>query len=241
MREAGRLVAQAHRAVRETIRPGLTTLELDLMVRDFVLERGGTLLFYNYQGFPAHSCISINDEVVHGIPSEDRVIEEGDVVSVDIGVGKDGFCGDSAWTYPVGEVSDEARALLEACETALMRGIEAMTVGHRISDISKAIQGYSEELGYGVVKKFVGHGIGRRMHEAPQVPNYHDRRSVLSDDPVLQEGLVLAVEPMLNVGTEDVRTLDDRWTVVTKDGKLSAHFEHTVAVTADGPQILTAL
>ncbi len=239
MREAGRLVALAHQKVREFLKPGLKTIEIDLMIRDFVLENKGTLLFFNYQGFPAHSCISINEEVVHGIPSEERILNDGDIVSVDIGVGKDGFCGDSAWTYGVGSINQEAQDLLTHCEAALFKGIEQMVVGNRISDISRAIQDYSEDLGYGVVKKFVGHGIGRRMHEAPQVPNYCDKKSFLQEDPVLQEGMVLAVEPMLNVGTEDVETLSDKWTVITKDKKLSAHFEHTIAVTSDGPQVLT--
>lgn len=238
MRTAGRIVAEAHACVAEMIRPGIATEELDHFIRDFVQDRGGVLLFFNYEGFPANSCISINDEVVHGIPSSKRFLEEQDIVSIDIGVGIGGFCGDSAWTYPVGEVRDNARRLLEICETSLMRGIDAVRVKNRVSDISRAIQSYVEGEGRSVVKKYVGHGIGRRMHEPPQIPNYVER-GILRQDSVLEAGMVLAIEPMVNEGTDEVRTLSDDWTVVTADGKLSAHFEHTVALTQDGPEILT--
>lgn len=238
MREAGRIVALALAEVEKHLRPGVATEDLDHLVRDFVKSRNGTLLFYNYHGFPANTCISINEEVVHGIPSPTRALEEGDILSIDVGVGFDGFCGDSARTFAVGEISDEARDLLGVCENSLQQGIDQSRPGNRVSDISRAIQEYAEGEGYSVVKKFVGHGIGRKMHEPPQVPNYVDK-GVLREDPILKEGIVLAIEPMVNVGSEDVETLPDNWTVVTLDRRLSAHFEHTVAVTADGPQILT--
>ncbi|MEM7232927.1 MAG: type I methionyl aminopeptidase [Planctomycetota bacterium] len=238
MRSASRIVAEALHLVRSSIEPGISTLDLDHMVRDFVKSKGGQLLFYRYRGFPANSCISINDEVVHGIPRKRRRLREGDIVSVDVGVKIQGFCGDSAWTFPVGEVSEDVQRLLEIGKKSLYKGIEACHPGQRISDIGRAIQEYSEAEGYTVVKKFVGHGIGKNLHEDPQVPNYVDD-SLLRDDPELREGLVLAIEPMLNVGTEDVEVLDDGWTVVTKDRKLSVHFEHSVAITASGPDILT--
>ncbi len=231
-------MAQAHRAVRELVEPGITTLTIDEMVRDFVTERGGSLLFYRYRGFPANSCISINSEVVHGIPKKRRKLREGDIVSVDIGVRLRGFCGDSAWTFPVGTVDPEVEALLHAGEEALGRGISACRPGDRVSDIGRAIQSYVEGLGYSVVKQFVGHGIGTNLHEDPQVPNYVESR-LPKPDPVLKPGMVLAIEPMVNAGSEDVETLDDGWTVVTKDRELSVHFEHTVAITAQGPEILT--
>ena len=238
MRVAGRVVAEAHARVAEMIRPGVTTEELDHFIRDFVQSTGGVLLFFNYEGFPANSCISINEEVVHGIPTSKRRLVENDIVSIDIGVGLGGFCGDSAWTYPVGAIEDNARRLLAICETSLMRGIDAVHAKSRVSDISRAIQSYVEGEGYSVVKKYVGHGIGRRMHEPPQIPNYVEK-GILRQDPMLETGMVLAIEPMVNEGTDEVRTLSDDWTVVTADGKLSAHFEHTVVVTGNGPEILT--
>jgi methionyl aminopeptidase len=240
MREAGRIVAEALDLVRANIRPEVSTQSLDELIRDFVLSRGGSLLFYNYKGFPAHSCISINEEVVHGIPRRRRRLRAGDIVSVDIGVKLRGYCGDSAWTYPVGEVRPEAARLLEIGRAALLKGVEACRPLGRVSDIGRAIQGFVEEHGYHVVKKFVGHGIGTKLHEDPQVPNYVDK-GFLKQDPVLKPGLVLAIEPMVNAGTEEVETLDDGWTVVTKDRGLSVHFEHTVAVTPSGPRILTVL
>lgn len=238
MQAAGKLVAETHRMVRDAVEPGLSTYDLDILIRDFVLERGGQLLFYRYKGFPANSCISINEEVVHGIPRERRKLESGDIVSVDIGVKLKGYCGDSAWTYRVGEIDEQAAALLAVGEESLARGISVCRVGGRVSDIGRAIQTYVEAEGYYVVKKYVGHGVGAELHEDPQVPNYVDR-SVLLQDPDLREGLVLAIEPMVNLGTEDTKVLNDGWTVVTRDRSLSVHFEHTVAVTAEGPKILT--
>mgnify|MGYP005834369017 CR=1 FL=1 len=240
IREAGRVTAEALRAVREALRPGVSTKDLDELVREYVASRQGILLFRNYQGFPANCCISINDEVVHGIPRARRRLREGDVVSVDVGVKLRGYCGDSAWTFPVGTPADAAARLLEAGERALYRGIAECRPGRRISDIGRAIQEYVEGEGYNVVKKYVGHGIGTRLHEPPQVPNYVDRRA-LRQDPELRPGMVLAIEPMVNAGSGDVRKLDDGWTVVTADGGLSVHFEHTVAVTEGDPWILTAL
>ncbi|MBI4604328.1 MAG: type I methionyl aminopeptidase [Planctomycetes bacterium] len=239
MHLAGQVVAGALRKVREALAPGVSTQCLDEVIRDYVLSRGGTLLFYNYKGFPASSCISINEEVVHGIPRKRRKLEEGDIVSVDIGVRHKGFCGDAAWTFPVGRVGEDARRLLEAGEAALMEGVNACRAMRRVSDIARAIQAFVEGRGYYVVKQFVGHGIGTKLHEEPQVPNYVDS-SILKQDAILRPGLVLAIEPMVNQGTEEVVTLDDGWTVVTADRGLSVHFEHTVAVTADGPWILTA-
>jgi methionyl aminopeptidase len=240
MRDAGQLVARALRLIRDVISPGVSTLDLDLKIRDFVLGHGGQLLFYRYRGFPANSCISINEEVVHGIPRKRRRLQEGDIVSVDIGVKLRGYCGDCAWTFPVGAVSESSRRLLQVGETALYRGVSCCRVNSRVSDIGRAIQLYVEGQGYHVVKKFVGHGIGTQLHENPQVPNYVDR-GLLRQDHVLRPGLVLAIEPMVNEGTDEVETLNDGWTVVTKDRSLSAHFEHTVAITDGGPCILTRL
>jgi len=238
MREAGRIVAEVFRLVRDAIQPGVSTQTLDDLIRNYVVGKGGTLLFYNYKGFPASSCISINEEVVHGIPRKRRKIAPGDLVSVDVGVRYKGYCGDSAWTYPVGSVGPEARRLLEVGEAALQEGVKACLALRRVSDIGRAIQGFVEAHGYHVVKKFVGHGIGTKLHEDPQVPNYVDAE-VLKKDPILRPGMVLAIEPMVNAGTEEVETLNDGWTVVTADRGLSVHFEHTVAVTADGPRVLT--
>ncbi len=238
MREASRIVAGALHLVRQSLSPGLSTLDLDSMIHDYVKGLGGQLLFYRYRGFPANSCISINDEVVHGIPRKRRKLRDGDIVSVDVGVKIRGYCGDSAWTFPVGTIRPEVEHLMDVCRQSLYKGIEACQQGGRVSDIGRAIQVYVESEKYHVVKKFVGHGIGTQLHEDPQVPNYIDT-GVLKQDPVLRRGLVLAIEPMVNVGTEEVEVLDDGWTVVTQDRSLSAHFEHTVAITATGPEILT--
>lgn len=237
MKEAGRIVAGAFQRVREVLSPGISTLELDELIRDFVVAQGGSLLFFNYKGFPANACISINEEVVHGIPRKRRKLADGDLVSIDVGVRFRGYCGDSAWTFPVGKVSPEAERLLNVGEASLDAGIQACKVDGRISDIGRAIQELVEGEGFHVVKKFVGHGIGTKLHEDPQVPNYVD--VTLKKDPVLRQGMVLAIEPMVNAGTDDVETLDDGWTVVTADRSLSVHFEHTVAITDEGPQILT--
>lgn len=240
MRDAGRIVAEALDLVERSIQPEVSTQDLDDLIREFVLAKGGSLLFYKYKGFPAHSCISINEEVVHGIPRKRRRLQAGDIVSVDIGVRYRGYCGDAAWTFPVDRVSTEAGRLLAVGKKALEKGIDACRPMKRVSDIGRAIQEYVEGEGYHVVKKFVGHGIGTRLHEDPQVPNYVDT-GFLKQDPVLKPGVVLAIEPMVNAGTEDVETLGDGWTVVTADRGLSVHFEHTVAVTTEGPAVLTLL
>jgi len=237
MREAGRVVAQAHALVGELIRPGISTLDLDRAVEEFLLKQNAIPAFKGYQGYPASICASVNEVVVHGIPSKDIVLEEGSIISVDIGAFVDGFCGDSAWTYPVGEVEPEVRNLLQATEEALFRGIEQAKVGNRLSDISHAVQKRAEEDGFSVVRDFVGHGIGRQMHEAPQIPNFGPP----GRGPRLKNGMTLAIEPMVNVGSYHVQVLEDNWTVVTRDNKWSAHFEHTIAITDEGPVILTLL
>lgn len=237
MRSAGRVVAQAHQLVRELVRPGLTTLELDRAVEEFLLGQNAIPAFKGYQGYPASICASPNEVVVHGIPSKDVVLQEGSIISVDIGAFVDGFCGDSAWTYPVGEVDPKVQLLLQTTEEALFQGIEQARVGNRLSDISHAVQRRAEERGFSVVRDFVGHGIGRKMHEAPQIPNFGPP----GRGPRLKTGMTLAIEPMVNVGSYHVQVLDDNWTVVTRDNNWSAHFEHTIAITDEGPVILTIL
>lgn len=236
MRKAGRLVARCHQLVAENIRPGITTRYLDQIVEELILKEQGIPAFKGYQGYPASICASINNVVVHGIPN-DVVLEEGWIVGVDIGAFVEGFCGDSAWTYPVGEISSEAQRLLQVTEAALYAGIEQAKVGNRLSDVSNRIQTVVEENGFSVVRDFVGHGIGRKMHEAPQIPNF----GIAGRGPRLKEGMTLAIEPMVNAGSYHVEILEDDWTVVTVDNSLSAHFEHTIAITENGPEILTVL
>jgi methionyl aminopeptidase len=233
---AGAIIADLYRAMPEQVRAGRTTLELDRFAEEFIRSHDGALpAFKGLYGFPATLCISVNHEVVHGIPSTRRKLADGDVVSVDCGVKLNGFYADAAVTLPVGELAPEAARLLEVTREALHQGISEARVGSRLGDVGAAIQEVAERAGYGIVRELVGHGVGREPHEEPQIPNYGKRGRGLK----LVEGMVLAIEPMLNLGTADVRTLPDRWTVVTADRKLSAHFEHTVAVTADGPRILT--
>ena len=234
MREAGVLLVQALEASEPLIQPGTSTEEIDHAIRDFVLERGGKLLFFKYRGFPASTCISINEEVVHGIPSRKRRLREGDIVSIDVGVRLGNWCSDAARTFPVGSVGREARDLLDVGRESLERGIAETRPGRRVSDISRAIQSFAEGKGFSVVREYVGHGIGRKMHEKPQVPNYVDP-GALKDDSILRPGMTLAIEPMVNAGTHEVVKLKDDWTVVTRDGRLSVHFEHTVAVTEGSP------
>lgn len=236
MRRAGQVVAQAHERLRGVIRPGVSTQELDRVVEEFLLEVGAQSSFKGYQGFPANICASVNEEIVHGIPGE-RTLDEGDIISVDIGAIVDGYHGDSAWTYSVGEIGPEAKRLMEVGEASLHAGISAAVRGNRLSDISHAVQVCIESEGFAVVRDFVGHGIGRSMHEAPQIPNY----GPAGRGPRLKAGMTLAIEPMVNAGGWEVEVLADRWTAVTKDRDLSVHFEHTVAVTEDGPEVLTAL
>jgi len=236
MRRAGRVVALAHRRIAEAIRPGIRTKDLDALALEVLKAEGAIPSFKGYQGYPANICVSVNEQVVHGIPGN-TVLREGDIVSVDIGAVVDGFHGDAAWTYPVGEVDEAAQALLRAGEGALYAGIEKARPGNRLSDISHAVQVYVESRGFSVVRDFVGHGIGRSMHEAPQVPNFGPPNR----GPRLKPGMTLAIEPMVNAGGYEVEILSDRWTVVTRDRSLSVHFEHTVAITEDGPVVLTAL
>lgn len=237
MRAAGRVVAQAHELVRELVRPGITTWELDKRVEEFLLSQKAVPAFKGYHGYPASICTSINEVVVHGIPSRNVVLEEGSIISVDIGAFVDGYCGDSAWTYPVGKIDPEVQFLLETTEAALYAGIEQARVGNRLSDISHAVQQRVEADGFSVVRDYVGHGIGRDMHEEPQIPNFGPP----GRGPRLRPGMTLAIEPMVNMGSFHVEVLADNWTVVTRDGKWSAHFEHTIAVTEDAPVILTVL
>jgi methionyl aminopeptidase len=234
MRRAGRVVAHTLDMVGENIRPGMTTAQLDRLIEDFLRSHGAIPAFKNYQGFPASACISIDDEVVHGIPGA-RVIKEGEIVSVDIGSIVDGFYGDSARTFAVGHVSDAKSRLMEVTLQSLQAGIDKARKDNRLGAISAAVQKVAEGAGYGVVRQLVGHGIGRKMHEEPQVPNF----GAENDGPILETGMVLAIEPMINMGTYEVKTLPDGWTVVTADGLPSAHFEHTVAITEDGPDTLT--
>ena len=234
MRRAGHVVGSTLDMVERELRAGITTGELDKMIEEFIRSQGSIPAFKGYQGYPASACISINDEVVHGIPGK-RVIHEGDIVSVDIGSIVDEFYGDSARTFAVGEISAEKRKLMDITRQALMTGIDKARKGNKLGEISAAVQQVAESNGYGVVRQLVGHGIGRKMHEEPQVPNFGSPQ----EGPVLKTGMVLAIEPMVNAGTYEVKTLPDGWTVVTADGQPSAHFEHTVAITDDGPDILT--
>ncbi|NLY11718.1 MAG: type I methionyl aminopeptidase [Firmicutes bacterium] len=236
MRRAGQIVARAHELVANMIRPGITTAQIDCAVEEFLVKNGAIPAFKGYQGYPATVCASVDEVVVHGIPN-DEVLKEGSIIGVDIGAFVDGFCGDSAWTYPVGFVTDEVKKLLEVTEKALFAGIEQAIIGNRLSDISNAIQTIVEENGFSVVRDFVGHGIGRKMHEDPQVPNFGPP----GRGPRLKAGMTLALEPMVNMGSHHVQVCEDNWTVVTRDKSFSAHFEHTVAITDDGPMILTVL
>ena len=236
MRRAGRVVAEMHARIREAIRPGVTTLQLDAIGRDVLERNGARSNFLGYHGYPAVICASPNDMIVHGIP-DGRVLEEGDIVSIDCGAIIDGWHGDAAFTAPVGSASPAALRLIETAEASLDAAIAAMVVGNRLSDIGHAVQGVAEAAGFAIVREYVGHGIGTAMHEPPDVPNYGPP----GKGPKLVPGVVLAVEPMLNIGTEETVLLDDGWSVVTADGSLSAHVEHTIAVTDDGPEILTVL
>lgn len=237
MREAGRIVARVHMAMREAIRPGISTLELDQLAVSVLQKYNATSAFLGYRGFPGSICASINEELVHGIPRADRILREGDIVSIDVGATYRGFIGDSAWTYAVGEIAPGARELLDVTEASLQEAIKASVVGNRVVDISRAVQRYVEAKGLHVVRGYTGHGVGRQMHEAPQVLNYVGGDA--DGNVPLQPGLVLAIEPMVQRGTWDTKTLKDNWTVISKDGSLAAHFEHTVAITINGPEILT--
>ena len=236
MRKAGRLVAESHELVRRHIKPGVTTKELDRLVEEFLRSRNAIPTFKGYNGFPFAICASVNEEVVHGFPSE-RELKEGDIVSVDIGATFEGYVGYGAKTYLVGEVDEEKKHLVEATRQSFYEGIKFARTSYRLSDISHAIQAYAESQGLSVVRDFVGHGVGKHMHEEPQVPNFGKP----GKGPRLQEGMVLAIEPMINAGTYNVRVLENNWTVVTADGKPSAHYEHTVAITDGEPELLTII
>ena len=237
MREACRISAGALKVAGEAVQPGVTTEEIDKIAYDYIKKNGGEPNFLNLYGFPATACISINQEVIHGIPSKKRKIEEGDIVSIDLGAKLEGYNGDNAATFAAGKISPEAQRLIDTTRESLYEGIKMAVVGGRIGDIGHAVQSYCEKRGYGVVREFVGHGIGKKLHEEPSVPNFGTPGRGVR----LMPGMTLAIEPMINEGSKNVRTLSDEWTVVTSDGKLSAHFEHTVAITVDGPKILTVL
>ena len=234
MRKAGYITALALKAAEAVIRPGVTTLEIDHAVRKAIADAGAKPSFLGYGGFPASACVSINEEVIHGIPSN-RKVHEGDIVKVDVGAVIDGFNGDSARTFPVGKISDDAQKLIDVTRQSFYEGIKYARVGYRVSDISHAIQEYAERHGYSVVRQFVGHGIGAKLHEDPEVPNFGQP----GHGPRLMPGMTLAIEPMINVGTHEVDILKDQWTVVTKDRSLSAHYEHTILITSGDPELLT--
>lgn len=236
MREAGRIVAETHRLMAQHVEPGITTRELDAIAEKFIRSQGATPSFKGYNGFSGSICASVNEELVHGIPGK-RKLNEGDIISIDIGAQYRGYHGDSAWTYGVGNISETAQRLLEVTERSLYAGLELVKPDVRLYTVSHAIQRVIEDAGMSVVREYVGHGVGAELHEEPQIPNY----GVPDRGPRLKPGMTLAIEPMVNVGERYVKTLADNWTVVTLDGSLCAHFEHTVAVTQDGCEILTKL
>lgn len=237
MKQACRISAQALKVAGEAVKPGVTTDEIDKIAYDFIKSQGAEPNFLNLYGFPATACISINEEVIHGIPSKNRVLKSGDIVSIDLGAKYQGYNGDNAATFACGEISDEAKRLLEVTKESLNKAIEVAQVGNKIGDIGHAVQTYCEERGYGVVREYTGHGIGKALHEDPSVPNY----GAAGRGVRLLAGMTIAIEPMINQGTAAIKQLNDGWTIVTKDKKLSAHFEHTVAITNDGPVILTKI
>lgn len=234
---ACKIVAETLLKIGEHIKPGVTTLYLDRLAERYIRSRGGVPAFKGYKGYPATICASVNEEVVHGIPSRSKVLKEGDIVSIDVGVQYKGFYGDGAWTFCVGEVSEEAKRLIEVTKTSLEIAIKNLKAGVRIGDLGEIIQSYVESQGFSVVRDYAGHGIGRSLHEFPQVPNFGERNT----GPTIEEGMVLAIEPMVNAGGYEVEVLSDGWTVVTKDRKLSAHFEHTVLVRKEDTLVLTQI
>jgi methionyl aminopeptidase len=234
MARAGKVVAETLALIEEQLQPGITTAELDAIADEFIRSHGGVPTFKGYKGYPAATCLSPNSMVVHGIPGSLK-LHDGDILSVDVGVTLDGFVADSAWTYAVGAISAEAQRLLDTCQAALEAGIREARLGNSIGDISQAVQAVTEEAGYSVIRSLVGHGVGRSMHEDPQVPNFVSTYR----GPELKEGMTIAIEPMITAGGPDVYIHDDDWSISTTDGSLAAHFEHTVAVTAAGPRILT--
>lgn len=235
MKQACMISAGALKTVAKAVQPGVTTGELDRLAEEYIRKQGAVPNFKNYQGYPATACISINNEVIHGIPSDKRVLKNGDIVSVDLGAMFQGYHGDNAATFAVGDISPEAKRLMDATKESLYEGIKAARAGGRIGDISNAVQSYVEARGFSVVRQFVGHGIGTNLHEEPEVPNFGKAGHGIR----LMPGMTLAIEPMVNAGGHGVKVLPDGWTVLTADGSLSAHFEHTVLITTDGPQIMT--
>ena len=235
MREAGRISAMALKVAGEAVEPGVSTWEIDRVARKYIESQGAVPSFLGYGGFPASACISVNNVVIHGIPSKRQIIKAGDIVSIDIGAMFEGFNGDNAYTFACGEISAEAQRLLDATRESLYEGIKRATAGNRLGDIGSAVQRYVEARGYSVVRDFVGHGVGAKLHEDPSVPNYGTPGRGVR----LLPGMTIAIEPMVNQGRHEVQVQKDGWTTVTRDGKLSAHFEHTVAITPDGPVILT--
>ena len=235
MQHACKISAQALELAGKAVKPGVSTYDIDALIHDFIVGAGAKPSFLGYGGFPASSCISINDEIIHGIPNRKRIIQNGDIVSIDVGAFIDGFHGDNAYTFAAGDISDEAKKLLEATEQSLYEAIKVAVAGNRIGDIGSAVSNYVEDRGFSVVREYVGHGVGRDVHEDPEVPNFgkagHGVRLV--------PGMTIAIEPMINAGGREVKRLADKWTVVTADHSLSAHFEHTVVITAEGPVIMT--
>lgn len=236
MKQAGNIVAIVHAAMKEAVKEGVTTKELDELAFKIIKEHKADPTFLGYNGFPGTICASVNEQVVHGIPSNDVVLKNGDIISIDIGATYKGFVGDSAWTYPVGEISQEKQMLLKATEESLFAGLEHMKSNDKLENVAGAIEDVAKKYNLGIVRQYGGHGVGRQMHEDPFVFNYRTNNKL-----ILQKGMTIAIEPMLNLGSDDVEVLADDWTVVTKDKKASAHFEHTVHVTDDGPEILTKL
>ncbi|WP_093396073.1 type I methionyl aminopeptidase [Thermodesulforhabdus norvegica] len=237
IRQACMIVAEILEQLREAVQPGISTWDLDRLSEELAYKKRAKPAFKGYRGYPYALCASVNEEIVHGIPSKKKVLKEGDIISLDFGVVVDGFYGDAAITVPVGNISEQARRLCKVTEESLYKGIEQARVGRRLSDISHAIQKHVERFGYSVVREFVGHGIGRKLHEDPQIPNYGPPGRGVA----LKAGMVLAIEPMINEGSPEIEILPDRWTAVTRDRKLSAHYEHTVAILPEGPEILTSL
>lgn len=235
MLEACRISAEALKVAGEAVEPGVSTWEIDRVARKYIESKGAKPTFLNYNGFPAAACISINDEVIHGIPSKKRILKEGDIVSIDLGAKLNGYNGDNAATFAVGDVSPEAKRLMDTTRESLYEAIRVAVVGNKIGDIGNAVQRYCEERDYGVVREYTGHGIGKALHEDPSVPNYGTAGRGIR----LLPGMTLAIEPMINQGTAAIKKLPDGWTIKTADGKLSAHFEHTIAITKEGPVILT--
>ncbi|GKX28434.1 methionine aminopeptidase [Vallitalea longa] len=235
MRKAGKIVAETHELLESMIKPGISTLDLDRAAEKYILSKNAIPSFKNYNGYPASICASINEEVVHGIPCKKRILKEGDIISLDIGAYYNGYHGDAARTHGVGEISEEARNLIDVTKQSFFEGLKVIKEGNHLHQISSAIQNYVEERGYSVVRDLVGHGVGRKLHEEPQVPNY----KIIGRGPKLLKGMVIAVEPMINIGRYEVRWLDDDWTVVTMDGSLSAHYENTIYITKDGYELLT--